>query len=241
MTPDARGAGAPLRPRGAPFLSLLPPLSLVLLLGAAPVTAQGQGGEEGDRRPPTAEIEERRTGIELTVGAGALAPLARLTSDVLFETEVSATAALSGGVTYWLGDRFGLTAQGSWAPADLDVRVSQFTGPIPQGLGDADHVTATAGIVYRFASSGAGAMMEPYLSAGAGLRRLSVDPQASPDVENATDPVATVAGGVYTPVWRDFALRVEIRDVISSYESPLTGESRLQNDILVTVGGVVRP
>lgn len=181
------------------------------------------------------------SGPELSVSASVLTPLAELTSDVAFSTEISTAVGASGTVTWWFGRELGITAQGVWAPAELTVRPSQFTGPIPTDLGDADYLAGTAALTYRIPTSGALAAVEPFLGLGGGVRHLSLDPVASPDAEDATDPAGTALAGVTTRVWPSLALRLEIRDLVSVYESPLDGETRLQNDVMVSVGVSLRP
>lgn len=187
------------------------------------------------------QSEGPQPGPELAVSASVLAPLAELTSDVAFSTEVSTAVGASGTVAWWFGPELGLTAQGVWAPAELNVRPSEFTGPIPTGLGDVGYLAGTAAVTYRVPTSGALAAVEPFFGLGGGVRRLSLDPLASPDAEDATDPVATALAGVTTRVWPSLGVRLEIRDLVSQYESPLDGETRIQNDVLVSVGVTVRP
>lgn len=201
-------------------------LLALILTSASGAVAQADG-------PPS--------GPEVAVSASVLTPLAELTSDVAFATEVSTAVGASGTVAWWFGRELGLTVQGVWAPAELNVRPSEFTGPIPTDLGDADYLAGTGAVTYRIPTSGALASVEPFLGLGGGVRHLSLDPVASPDAEDATDPVGTALAGVTTRVWPSLAVRLEIRDLVSSYESPLDGETRLQNDVLVSVGVSLRP
>lgn len=181
-------------------------------------------------------------GPEVSVTAGVLAPLAELTSDPgSFSTEVSSAVGVSGSLGYWLGAGFGVAASGVWAPAELNVQQSGFTGPIPNDLGDADYLAGTLALMYRIRSGGAAPIVEPFFGLGAGVRRLSVDPIAAPEVEDATDPAATVVAGAVTRLGSGLALRLEVRDLVSRYESPLDGESRVQNDVVVGVGMSFRP
>lgn len=181
------------------------------------------------------------SGPEIAVSASVLTPLAELTSDVGFASEVSTAVGASGTVTWWFGPELGVTAQGLWAPAELHVRPSEFTGPIPTDLGDADYLAGTAAVTYRVPTSGALAAVEPFFGLGGGVRHLSLDPVAAPEAEDATDPVGTALAGVATRVWPSLAVRLEIRDLVSVYESPLDGDTRLQNDVLISVGVSVRP
>lgn len=204
------------------------------LTGLVALTLASAGGAAAQAAGPP-------SGPELSFSASVLTPLAELTSDVAFATEVSTAVGASGTVTWWFGRELGLVAQGLWAPAELHVRPSEFTGPIPTDLGDAEYLAGTAALAYRIPTSGALAGVEPFFGLGGGARHLSLDPVASPDAEDATDPAGTALAGVTTQVSPTLSLRLEIRDLVSSYESPLDGETRLQNDVLVSVGVSLRP
>lgn len=199
------------------------------LLLSVPAAALGQPASPGP-------------GPEVSVTAGVLAPLAELTSNPgSFSTEVSSAVGVSATLGYWLGSGFGVAANGVWVPAELNVQQSGFTGPIPTGLGDADVLAGTLNLTYRILPGGSAGMVEPFFGLGAGVRRLSVDPIAAPEVEDATDPAATVVAGAVTRLWPDLALRLEVRDLVSRYEAPVDGETRVQNDIVVGVGMSFRP
>lgn len=217
--PRAGRVPAPTRPT-----PLLVVAALVSLAGPPPVAAQA-GGD----------------GLEVAVAGTALAPLGRLTSDAVFATEVSSALGASAAATYWFGDALGVSALATWADGDLNIRPSEFTGPIPTDLGSAAHGTGSLNLVYRLRFAGPAAVLEPFFVLGGGVRRLDVDPIATPDVRDATDPMGTVAGGVYAHLWRPLAIRFEVRDFVSSYESPVDGDTALQNDVLVSVGLSVRP
>lgn len=185
--------------------------------------------------------EPRTTGPEVAVSGGVLAPLSLLSSsDVSFSTEVSTSAAVSGGVAWWLG-AFGVEARGVWAPARLGLRPTGIGGAIPDNLGDAEYLAGTIDLVYRLRLAGPAGMVEPYVAAGAGVRRLELDPIARPEVRSTTDPVGTLAAGARVDLWRPVAIRFEVRDHVSRFDATETGSSKLQNDVLVTLGLTVRP
>lgn len=221
-------------PEEEPTVSAAPRRWLAALTGLLALTLTSAGGALAQGPGPP-------SGPEFAFSVSVLTPLAQLTSDVAFATEVSTAVGASGTVTWWFGRELGLVAQGLWAPAELNVRPSEFTGPIPTDLGDAEYLAGTAALTYRIPLSGALAGVEPFFGVGSGVRHLSLDPIASPDAEDATDPAGTALAGVTTQVSPALAVRLEIRDLVSSYESPLDGETRLQNDVLVSVGVSLRP
>lgn len=210
-----------------------PPRAWLAALAAVPLLALPGG--------PAAAQPAAPSGPEVSVSAAVLAPLAELTTTPAFATEVSTAVGAAGTATWWLGRELGVAVQGVWAPAELNVRPSEFTGPIPRGLGEAEYLAGTAAVTYRLATDGALGVVEPFFGLGAGVRHLSFEPVASPDAEDATDPVGTVLAGVATRVRPSLAVRLELRDLVSAYESPLDGEARLQNDVLVSVGVSFRP
>lgn len=215
----------PPRPRrGAPAA-----LVLCLLLWAAPVTAQTPDGRAS-------------AGPEIAVSGSTLTPVAPLTrSDVSFDTEVSSALAASGALTWWLGPHTGISARGIWAPAELNIRGVPGGAAVPDDLGDADYLAGTLELAYRFLPGGAAAMLEPFLSAGVGVRDLELDPVAAPEARSATDPAATVAAGSYVRIWDRTALRIELRDLVSEFDAGETEEGELQHDIFISVGLSYRP
>lgn len=175
--------------------------------------------------------------VDVSILVGVLTPLGDLTSDPQsFGTAMSTSAALGGALTWWLQPRWGFEVEATYAPADLRLKPSEFPGVVPDELGDARWFTGTVNLVYRLPQRGSAAVAEPYASVGAGVRHLSVDRIAAPEVEDATDPMVAVAAGLTVRMASRVSLRAELRNRISSYESPRTGDSRLQNDLGIAVG-----
>lgn len=173
----------------------------------------------------------------MTLAGGVLTPLADLTSDPeSFGTAVTTAAALSVGLSWWTAPRWGVGLEATYAPADLRIRPTDFQGVIPESLGSADWWSATVNLMHRFPLRGAASVAEPYLAVGAGVRHLSVDEIAAPEVQNATDPVGTVAAGMGLRLDRVLSLRLELRNRMSTYTSPRTDEARFQSDLTVGVG-----
>lgn len=209
---------------------------LALLVGAA-VLVPADGSLAAQTAGPRAE-----TGPGFSVSGLVLAPLARLTeSDVSFDTEVSSTAGLAGAFTWWLDRHLGVSARAAWAPAQLNLRGAPLGAAVPDDLGDADYLAGTLEATWRFLPGGAASMLEPFVSAGGGVRHLALDPVAAPEARSATDPAATVAAGTGVRVWEDASLRLELRDLVSSYDAGETGEGRIQHDVTVSVGVTLRP
>lgn len=220
------------------------PRDAVLLAAAAalllaPATARTQAvpdaGADPDSRPSAGPR------MEATAFAGVLAPLSRLTADPeTFETEISSSALFGAEGTWWPRRRLGVALQGVWAPAQLSLIPTDFTGALPSDLGAADYLAASAEVRYRVTLPPEVSMVRPYLALGGGVRRLDVQAIASPEVTDATDPMATAAAGAHVRLAGRFELRVELRDRVTIYGSPTGGEDRVQNDLGVSVGLAVR-
>lgn len=208
-------------------------LALLLAAGSFPAAAQSPAETEGR---PTAG------GPDVVGSAGFLAPLANLTRDPeFFASEVSSSFSAGGSLTYWLPGGLGFGVHGVWAPANLNALASEFTGAIPNDLGGARYLAGTFNVLYRLDLGGAASIVEPYGALGAGVRDLSVDRIAREEVGDGTDPVLTGALGVRTSYTRNLFVQLEVRDLVSRFESAGTGERRLQNDVLVLVGLGFRP
>ena len=185
--------------------------------------------------------ETGNRGFELLGAVGLLTPVGNLTEDpASFGTTINVNVAYGLEGTIWLSRHWGVGAAGWYSPAQLQAR------DLPQGiegpdLGSADYATGAIEAIYRFRGEGSRSVLEPYLAAGGGIRHLSVGPEAAPEVRDATDPAAVVAGGVRLEgVLTKMMIRLEVRDHISMFESPTTGESKLQNDIILSFGVGVR-
>lgn len=214
-------------------------LAATVALLLAPATAHAQAAPEPG--VPRASPSPAGPRMEASAFAGVLAPLARLTADPeSFETEISSSAMFGAEGTWWPGRRLGIALQGVWAPAQLSLIPTDFTGALPGDLGDADYLAASAEVRYRLALPPEVSMVRPYVALGGGVRRLDVQAIASPEVTDATDPMATAAAGAHVRLAGRFDLRFELRDRIMIYESPTGAGDRVQNDLGVSVGLAVR-
>lgn len=206
-------------------------LALTLWL-AGPGLAQ-MGPEDGD----TTEGVEAPRGFEIGAFVGWVSPLSNLTEnpDAAFATVVNPYVAFGAEAVYWLNRTFGIGAFGLFAPSELQA-TQVVDAETPVDLGDANYITAVANLVYQIPVSGTSAPVRPYFALGAGIRHLDLDETQVTEATSSTDPVATLAAGVRIPFSVGIQLWSELRDVASYYESPITGDSKLQNDIVITVG-----
>jgi hypothetical protein len=176
-------------------------------------------------------------GFEIGAFVGWVSPLSNLTEnpEAAFFTVVNPYVAFGAEAVYWLSRTVGVGAFGLFAPSEL-----QATGAVdptaPVDLGNANYITAVANVVYQIPVSGTATPVRPYFALGAGIRHLDLDETQATEAASSTDPVASLAAGVRIPFSAGIALWTELRDIASYYESPITGDSKLQNDIAITVG-----
>jgi hypothetical protein len=178
-----------------------------------------------------------QTSLEIGAFVGWMSPLSNLTEnpDAEFATVVNPYVAFGAEAVYWVSRSFGVGAFGLFAPSQLQA--TQVVDPTaPVDLGDATYITAVANIVYQVPVSGTASPVRPYFALGAGIRHLDLDETQVTEAASSTDPVATLAAGVRIPFSAGIALWTELRDIASYFESPITGDSKLQNDIAITVG-----
>ncbi|MGH7540693.1 MAG: hypothetical protein ACRELC_06825 [Gemmatimonadota bacterium] len=207
--------------------TLLP--ALFLLIAAAPAAAQALP------EPPPDSAPNPNGGVEAVGFVGWISPLADLSQDpTAFNTTLDPYVVVGADVTYWVSRRVGVGVLGAFAPSELGMRSTQPDLEPPEDPGDAEYFAALANLIYRIPVSGTASAAEPYFAAGAGVRHVGVEEVAAPDIGSSTDPAATLAAGVRIG-FGALRLRAEIRDIASFYESG-TGDSRLQNDVAVTVG-----
>ena len=202
-------------------------LAATLWLGGAPALAQMV--DEPD------EGLAYSTGFELGAFVGWVSPLSNLTENPAFATVVNPYISFGAEAVYWLNRRFGIGAFGLFAPSELQAtQVLDQTAPVD--LGSANYITAVANVVYQIPVSGTATPVRPYFALGAGVRHLDLDKTQATEAASSTDPVATLAAGVRIPFSARIALWTELRDFASFFESPITGDSKLQNDIAITIG-----
>lgn len=218
---------------------------LVAAAGTLLLTPRAAPGQEDAGGPPLGSPtpEEgpalNRGQIDVAVFGGLLAPLSELTRDVeSFATEVSVSGLLGADATYWLGRRLGVQLQGTYASGELSVLPGAQAGAVPDDFGDVDHVTVSLNARLRLPPPSTITAIRPFFALGGGVRVLRVQPIASPEVEDTTDPMLTLAGGALIPAIGPVDLRFEVRDYVTLFEAG-DGDRRVQNDMGVTVGASV--
>ena len=203
-------------------------------------------------RPPTATPRHRASAIVALAAAAALAaPGAALAQAAPLHLEFglqagrfspSGTLAEGSGVTggdLELTESFALGGHaGVQLPGGLQFEAAVVTAPGTdlEGSGGeesgASFLAATGHVVWRFPVP----LVEPFVGAGGGVRRISFDRPGVLGTEEESGLAGSLLGGVYVTAVPGWRIRLELRDVVSGFEDPRTGESELQNDLFFLAG-----
>ena len=200
----------------------------VTLLGAGMLlalpVAQAQGQEPG-------------AGLELTGYVGAVLPLSQLVNQGdTMAVELSTKPVFGASLDYWFGGSWGIDFMAGFSRPDLTVStVDPVSGiPVLMSLGTVDFLHAEATLQYRPNLPGAAAVLLPYFGIGAGIRSLSF-PDGSGFVDS-DDVTLIINAGAHIKLSERIHLRLDIRDLVSSFASDGLDDSKLQNEFLVNVG-----
>lgn len=200
---------------------------------AAPDGLAGQESAGGawDRHDPLPST------LELTGYAGIILPMSVLGSlDETQQAELSTKPAFAAGLDVWFGGGFGLGVVGGVASPDLALTTAD-----PEGgpadvaeLGTVDYLHGEALLLWRPDVSGSAAVLLPHFGAGAGIRRLGFE--ADSGFDDTTDAVLVLAAGAQVRVAERVHVRLDVRDLVSSFEGGPFERSDTQHDLFVHVG-----
>lgn len=191
-------------------------------------------------------------GVELGLQGGVFSPAGDLVAAREDETfgSVGATRSPALGVTAGLQLAGGLVleARGLWVP-DADMEDDAGVR-----YGDVGVLGLTAVGLYRPSLAGVDAFVQPFVGAGAGVKRYSFDPSVLPSPEagrttqpaelglegDETDFTLELVAGAWVTLLPGFRIRLEARDYLSRFARD--DESELQNDLTFLAGvGVALP
>lgn len=194
---------------------------------ALPSTGAGQSYLE-DVTPPT---------VELTGFFGAVLPMSVLGSQGdSVQADLSTKPAFGASLEYWFGGGFGIGVAGGLASPNLSLStVDPDTGsPDAVDLGTADYLHGEALLLWRPRLTSSASVLLPYFGAGAGIRRL--DFASDSGFEDTSDVTIVLNAGTQVWVSDRIHLRLDVRDLISSFEGGPFEGSDLQHDLFVQVG-----
>ena len=220
-------------------------LCLALLGGLLPGMVSAQERSMTDEQP-----EERKGSLELSGSIGLLTPLSSLASTdvqavdtaVVVRTDLSTTVAFVAELDYFFPNGLVIGVQGAYAGPDVTAQVVDTTAVPPAfvNLGTANYWAISGNVMYRPHLTGPAAMVVPYGAIGAGVRSLSFSQNGTLGLANSTDFMGTAAFGAVVGLADWIGLRGELRYNLSSYKSALTGGSKMQNNIVVSVGATAK-
>lgn len=175
--------------------------------------------------------------VELTGYLGAVFPMSVLGSqgDTL-KADLSTKPAFGASLEYWFGGGFGLGVAGGLASPDLALTTAD-AGSGEQDvveLGTVDYLHGEALLLWRPQFTSSAAVLLPYFGAGVGMRRLDFEDGSG--FENGSDVTVVLNAGTQIWVSDGVHLRLDVRDLISSYEGGPFDSSDLQHDLFVQVG-----
>jgi hypothetical protein len=220
-------------------------LCLTLLGGLLPGAARAQESPGTDESPPA-----RKASLELSGSIGLLTPLSSLASTdvqavdtaIVVRTDLSSTVAFVAELDYFFPNGFGIGVQAAYSGPDVTAQVVDTTAVPPAflSIGTADYWAVSGNVMYRPHLTGPASQVIPYGAIGAGIRSLSFSQNGTLELANSTDFMGTAALGAVVELATWIGLRGELRYNLSSYKSALTGDSNLQNDIVVSVGATAK-
>jgi len=185
----------------------------------------------------TALAQQAGSGLELTGHIGALLPLAELANEGdSIKAELSTKPVFGASLDYWFGGSWGVGFTAGISQPNLIVStVDPVSGfPVSDDLGSVDYLHAEGTLLYRPQLPGAAAIMLPYFGVGAGIRSLSFSEDAG--VADTEDVVLILNAGGHVKLGDRVHLRIDVRDLISSFDAAAFEDSKRQHDVLLSVG-----
>lgn len=201
---------------------------------AVPATAAAQ-----DWSGPAWEVDEPapRSTAELTAYAGAVFPMSMLgvQGDSL-QSELSVKPSFAASVEVWLGRGFGIGVMGGLASPELSVTIADTeTGEQERtALGSVDYLHAEALVLWRPELTGSATVLLPYFGAGVGVRRFEAPEDSG--FGDTTDPAFVLNMGAQVRVSDTVHFRLDVRNLISSFEGGPFEASDTQHDVFAQVG-----
>ena len=175
--------------------------------------------------------------VELTAFGGAFLPMSVLGSqgDSL-KADLSTKPAFGASLEYWFGGGFGIGVSGGLASPDLTLTTADLgTGQQDVAdLGSVDYLHGEALLLWRPQLASSASVLLPYFGAGAGIRRLGFATDSG--FEDTSDVTIVLNAGTQLWVSERVHLRLDVRDLISSFEGGPFESSDTQHDLFVQVG-----
>ena len=209
-------------------MSIARALPVLLIALALPGVAAAQSTDD----TPSA------SGFEMTGYLGAYTPLAKLAdSGDTLRAEFSTKVAFGLGLDYWFG-RIGIGLIGNYARPDLTLQIidDEVGFPTSLSLGATDVWMATLNLMWRPLLKGSASIVRPYFAAGPGVVKVMYPAGRVVDVEDETRFAVALAGGAQVELSSGWFARMDVRDYISQFNTEPFAESKLQHDLITSIG-----
>lgn len=176
------------------------------------------------------------TSLELTGYVGALLPLSALGAGDSIRSEFSTRPSFAASLDYWFGGSIGIGVMAGYTTPDLNLTTVD-AGNQQQNiadLGDVDYLHGEALILFRPALVRSAAILLPYIGAGVGYVDLTM-PEGS-GFEDSSSLALALALGTHLRVSDRVHMRLDVRDLVSSFEGGPFADGNVQHDVFVQVG-----
>lgn len=197
------------------------------------------GAQEVDAQDAYLVPAERAsiTSLELTGYVGALLPLSALGAQGdSIRSEFSTRPSFAASLDYWFGGNLGIGIMAGYSKPTLNVTTVD-AGNLQQNiadLGDVDYLHGEALILFRPRLMRSAGILLPYIGAGVGYVDLSMP--AGSDFEDSSSLAFALALGTHVRVSDRVHVRLDVRDLVSSFEGGPFAEGDVQHDVFVQVG-----
>lgn len=177
------------------------------------------------------------TSLELTGYVGALLPLSALGSQGdSIRSEFSTRPSFAASLDYWFGGSLGIGVMGGYTKPTLNLTTVD-AGNQQQNIadvGDVDYLHGEALVLFRPQFTRSAAVLLPYVGAGVGYVNLTM-PEGS-DFEDSSGLAFAFALGTHLRVSDQVHLRIDVRDLVSSFDGGPFADGNVQHDVFVQVG-----
>jgi hypothetical protein len=169
--------------------------------------------------------------VDLTPFVGVFVPVSDYVVEDEFIARHKAGVAVGARVTYQTAGSIGFTAAGMYAVSDLEV---EDEGETFEGSGNV--LTFSGSVRYRLPSRSG---IQPHITGGVAVLMRGGEFYDEFEWSNTTDIGGVIGAGIGIPFGERFRMAIDLEDFISSasvMEGSMTSQSRLQNDITLSLG-----
>jgi outer membrane beta-barrel protein len=201
-------------------------------------------GSWNDATKPADDLEQQGAGFEVTGYLGVLTPLSTLANqEDTLKAEFTTSVSYALGLDYWFSGGFGIGVFGGYTQPEMTIFLIEEAGAFPAelSLGNVDYWYGVLTAMYRPNLGGNKAILRPYFLLGGGVKSLGSGELDLGDgetfsVESSTKPVLAIGAGAHLIISKSWFLRLDVRDLISQFDSEPFQDAKLQNDLFTSIG-----